>query len=136
MKCSLRFDSPSLPPAASTSPTPSLGWLTQHPQSILAPLVPLGQGGVVDTAGDEGVVVAAAHHQGQFAAHIVCGIICNGLHQIWVTWGKVEVRMWLGEGGRQKRGGQGSEAGTHVLHIEQTKVAKQILMQQDLFHVI
>lgn len=94
-QCSLRFHlaSPASPPASSAFPAPPPSHppvfpyrLTQHPQSLLARLVPRGQRGMVDDAGDVGVVVAAAHLQGELAAHRVRGIVWNGLHHVWASW--------------------------------------------------
>lgn len=43
---------------------------------------------MVDGTGDEGVIVAAAHHEGELTAHIVRGIVWNGLHHVWTPWGE------------------------------------------------
>lgn len=106
-QCSLRFHlaSPASPPASSAfrSPAPHSPVfpyrLTQHPQSLLARLVPRGQGGMVDDAGDVGVVVAAGHLQGELAAHRVRGIVFNGLHHVWASW-RGEWARRNGRGGR------------------------------------
>lgn len=54
---------------------PTTKSLTQHPQSLLAPLVPRRQGGVVHDAGDKGVVIAAAYIQSELALHRVGGTV-------------------------------------------------------------
>lgn len=40
---------------------------------------------MVDGAGDEGVVVAAAHREGELAAHVVRGIVWDGLDHVWTS---------------------------------------------------
>lgn len=91
---SLRFSIASHPALSSfcnCPPSPQFpSWLTQHPQSLLAPLVPRSKRGVVDGAGDERVVIAGAHLQGELAAHVVRGVAINSLHHLWTAWGKEE----------------------------------------------
>lgn len=89
---SLRFSTASHPSPSSFCtclPSPQFpSWLTQHPQSLLAPLVPRRKRGVVDGAGDERVVIAGAHLQGELAAHVVRGVAINSLHHLWTAWGE------------------------------------------------
>lgn len=77
--------------------------LTQHPQSLLAPLVARCQGRMVDGAGDQGAVVVAVHLQSQLAADVVGGVVLNRLHHVWFTWGwrrteRTETSQWRGRG--------------------------------------
>lgn len=62
--------------------------LTQHPQSLGTFLVPWGQSSMVNGTGDEGVVVIAAHLQGEHAAHFESEITWIGLHRVGTTWDK------------------------------------------------
>lgn len=71
---------------------------------------------MVDGTGDEGFIVVAAHHEGELAAHVVCGIIWNGLHHVWTPWG---------EKGQEGGGVDSQEEGVCILTKDENTDEKQ-----------